>query len=257
MSDKVCFFICPLGEAGSEQRERSDQVEEYIIKPIAHGFGYVVVRADKIGKPGIITSQVIEHLFESSLVIADLAFQNPNVFYELALRHAVRKPFIQLIEDTKRIPFDVSSLRTIQLDHHDLASAERCKSELEKQISEIERNPTLVESPVSHGIEVQSLKSSGKQTDRVMGEILESVSEVSRQMRQLKGLLFPDRPAVMTASNRNSEANANILRGTADPAIAAELMAQWSKMLTSSGISGTNPLSGLAGPGAAAPKKPK
>jgi hypothetical protein len=201
---KICFFIAPIGEDGSESRKRTDQVEAIIIEPIAKKFHYEVIRADKIGKSGMITSQIIQHLFDSNLVIADLAYQNPNVFYELALRHAVRKPFIQLIQENEKIPFDVAGLRTIHLDHHDLTSAERCKVELEKQMNEIEKNPTSVESPVSQAIDVQALKGSGKQAERYMGEVMEMVSELTRQVGQLKERLVPDRSTLFTASNRSS-----------------------------------------------------
>lgn len=94
---KICFVISPIGEEGSETRERSDKVLKYIICDSVEQLGYEVVRADKISEPGIITTQIIEHIIDSDLVIADLTDKNPNVFYELALRHAIRKPLIQMI----------------------------------------------------------------------------------------------------------------------------------------------------------------
>jgi len=51
-----------------------------------------VIRADKISEPGIITTQIIGHIVDAELVIADLTDKNPNVFYELAIRHAIRNP---------------------------------------------------------------------------------------------------------------------------------------------------------------------
>ena len=161
-TEKVCFFIAPIGEEGSENRDQSDQVRDYIVKPVAEKFGYKVIRADEISKSGIITSQVIEYLFESPLVVAYLATGNPNVFYELALRHAVRKPFVQVIDEGQKIPFDVSALRTIQLKYGDYRSLEGCKSELTKQIESLERNPDDVDSPVSQAIDVKALKGSNK-----------------------------------------------------------------------------------------------
>lgn len=82
--DKICFVIAPIGEEGSDIRRRSDQVFKHIIAPAAKDCGYETIRADKISEPGIITSQVILHLVEDALVIADLTGRNPNVFYELA-----------------------------------------------------------------------------------------------------------------------------------------------------------------------------
>jgi hypothetical protein len=62
---------------------------EYIIQPAVKEFGLKVIRADQMSKPGMIGKQVIEHILRSRLVIADLSFHNPNVFYELCLRQRV------------------------------------------------------------------------------------------------------------------------------------------------------------------------
>ncbi len=94
---KVCFAVTPIGEEGSEIRRRSDQVLRYIIEPVMANLDYETVRADRISQPGMITNQVIEHLIDDDLVVADLTGSNPNVFYELAIRHATRKPIVTLI----------------------------------------------------------------------------------------------------------------------------------------------------------------
>ena len=47
-----------------------------------------------------------------------------NVYYELAVRHATRKPVIQLMQKGEPLPFDVAGTRTIIVDHRDLDSAE-------------------------------------------------------------------------------------------------------------------------------------
>jgi hypothetical protein len=54
---------------------------------------------------------------------ADQETRNPNVFYELAIRHATVKPVIQIIHRSEPIPFDVAGNWTIQFDHHDLDSS--------------------------------------------------------------------------------------------------------------------------------------
>ena len=59
---KICFIIAPIGEDESEPRKRSDQILKYVIEPPVSACGYKAVRADKIDKPGIITSQVIQHV---------------------------------------------------------------------------------------------------------------------------------------------------------------------------------------------------
>ena len=96
--EKTCFVISPIGEPDSDTRKRADQILKHVVKPAVGECGYTAVRADEIDKPGIITSQVIQRVVTDPLVIADLTERNPNVFYELAIRHALRKPLVQLIK---------------------------------------------------------------------------------------------------------------------------------------------------------------
>lgn len=72
-----------------------------------------MVRADEIDDEGLITNQIIEHLIEDDLVVADLTGLNPNVFYEVAVRHAARKPIVHLITTGQDIPFDVANMRAV------------------------------------------------------------------------------------------------------------------------------------------------
>ena len=113
---KVCFYVTPIGSSGSEQRQHSDLFLGALVEPAVSQFELTVIRADQIGKAGLITAQVIEHLVKSRLVVADLSFHNPNVFYELALRHAKRLPVVQLIRSSDQIPFDLEQFRTVQID---------------------------------------------------------------------------------------------------------------------------------------------
>ncbi|MEO8613353.1 MAG: hypothetical protein ABI690_36010 [Chloroflexota bacterium] len=117
--DDVCFYITPIGEPGSDQRLHADLFLDHIIRPAlakVEGINLRVVRADTIESSGIITSQIIRHLLQSRLVIADLSFHNPNVFYELAIRHASRLPTVHIIRTTDPIPFDVNQMRTVKVD---------------------------------------------------------------------------------------------------------------------------------------------
>ncbi|MBZ5591370.1 MAG: hypothetical protein LAP39_03975 [Acidobacteriia bacterium] len=116
---KICFYITPIGKEDSEERRHADFLMEYIIKPAVKEFDLTVVRADQMGKPGMIGKQVIEHILKARLVIADLSFHNPNVFYELCLRHATRLPTVQVKREVDNIPFDVNQYRTIPIETRD------------------------------------------------------------------------------------------------------------------------------------------
>jgi hypothetical protein len=77
--------------------------------------GYSTIkRADQMPEPGMITNQIIQQLLTCDLVVADLAGSNANVFYELAIRHAARKPSIHLFLPQQKIPFDLACSNNAQ-----------------------------------------------------------------------------------------------------------------------------------------------
>ena len=57
---------------------------------------------------------MIHKLLTAEIVIADLTGLNPNVFYEIGIRHMAQKPIIHMHETGQKIPFDVSLYRSIQ-----------------------------------------------------------------------------------------------------------------------------------------------
>lgn len=186
---KKCFVICPIGEENSEIRKRSDQIFNYVIKPITEEFGYEAVRAHEISEPGIITRQIIQKIIDAPLVIADLTDRNPNVFYELAIRHVIRKPLVQMIEKGEDIPFDIAATRIISIDRTDLDSVENAKEELKRQIRSVEEDDTKVDNPISVAIELQGLRSSGDPEERLFGAILTKLEEVASNVSKIENYI--------------------------------------------------------------------
>ena len=104
---RECFVISPIGD------ENCDLVLDHIITPAAEALDLKVTRADKIASSGVIPSEIFEKLLKADIVAAVLTGHNPNVFYELAIRHSLKRPFVHLIEKTQPIPFDLESSRAI------------------------------------------------------------------------------------------------------------------------------------------------
>src|SRR2546426_4530469 len=188
---KTCFVVGPIGPADSETRRRSDALLEYIIKKVleAPPFQMVVDRADEIQKPGLITQQVIERVVNADLVVADLTDHNPNVFYELALRHATRKPVVHLILSGQTIPFDISHQRTIYYDTTNLATAEKAKEELRKHAEAVLEGADTGDNPISAGLVVLDLAQSKSTTDQSLARILTEVSDLREGMRLIQRTL--------------------------------------------------------------------
>lgn len=183
---KTCFVIAPIGKEGSDTRIRSDQILNHIIEPAVSALGYDVLRADQISEPGIITTQIIQHIVEDQLVIADLTGRNPNVFYELAIRHAIKQPVVQIIDSSEQIPFDVAATRTIHVDHRDLDSVALTKTEIVKQIHKLEENPTDVDSPISIALELQLLRRSDDPLEKRYAEIIFMLQELRKNIEEIR-----------------------------------------------------------------------
>lgn len=150
---KICFYITPIGADDSVERKHADLFMASLVQPALDELGLTVVRADHIGDPGMITSQVLEYLKKSRLAIADLSYLNPNVFYEVALRHALRLPVVQLIRKADRLPFDVNQARTLTFDTTDIYSLvpklQTYRSEIATQARKALDDPESVGNPVS------------------------------------------------------------------------------------------------------------
>lgn len=175
--DQVCFVIAPIGDSGSDIRKRSDQVLRHVIRPAAKSCGFQAIRADEISEPGIITTQVLQHIVDDPMVVADLTGQNPNVFYELAVRHSLRRPYVQIIQRGERIPFDVAGVRTIEVDHRDLDSVESAKQEMQKQM-EASAGGAEIESPISVAADLDRLRKSENPEERQLADVLAAISDL-------------------------------------------------------------------------------
>lgn len=75
---------------------------------------FEVFRADEAFIAGNIRADMFQELLLSDLVVADLSIDNPNVWYELGVRHALRsRGVIQIMCRGEKTPFDVYTDRSL------------------------------------------------------------------------------------------------------------------------------------------------
>ncbi|WP_410513454.1 hypothetical protein PaeBR_03060 [Paenibacillus sp. BR2-3] len=176
-----CFIVTPIGDELSDIRRASEGVIDSIIIPVLTELGYSsenIKVAHRISKSGSITKQVIQRILEDELVIANLTHLNPNVMYELAIRHAARKPVIQICEIGTKLPFDVIEERTIFYTN-DLSGVSKFKEELSGMVSALDDTDEITDNPIYriiNGILIQ--ESAINDTQKYIAKKLDSLEEL-------------------------------------------------------------------------------
>jgi hypothetical protein len=151
---RKCFVISPFGQPDSAIRKWSDIIYAHIIQPVTKEKGYSAFRTLDQPRPGEITGKIAQEIAKADLVIVDLTGLNPNVMYELALRHSTGKPFIHLSEDPSNIPFDILQMNAIKIGS-DVAVVENAKAALREQINAIETCEVDCSTPASRYFSAQ------------------------------------------------------------------------------------------------------
>jgi O-acetyl-ADP-ribose deacetylase (regulator of RNase III) len=129
---RTCFVIMPFRIKKDLARKDEidfDKVYREIIKPSVEGLkdrGIRIncVRSDEIELAGLIHERMIAHIAEADVAVVDITTDNPNVFYELGIRHALRDRVTVLMRRKgKPNPFNVGGMTTIEYDLDEQSAA--------------------------------------------------------------------------------------------------------------------------------------
>lgn len=110
------FVAMPFGKKTGHDGKPIDFNAVYndLLKPAIETAGFTVFRVDEEQAAGDIKTDMFQELLIADLVVADLTLDNPNVWYELGIRHALRARGILVVQGaTDKQPFGIDTYHSL------------------------------------------------------------------------------------------------------------------------------------------------
>lgn len=181
----ICFVVSPIGAPDSTARKRSNGYLREVIRPVAESMRYSVERADHDKAPGMVTEAIVEKLVSADLVVADLHEHNPNVMYEVAIRHATGRPIVQMIPHGESLPFDIGGLNTIFYDPS-VDGLHRWRDDLRAAIDAAGDGRSGGDNPVARASLFRALRESTLDKDQILSTLVDSVEQLRTEVRSAR-----------------------------------------------------------------------
>jgi len=143
----LCFVLMPFGRKmdAAGRVTDFDAVYRKLIAPAVQQAGLEPIRADEEKIGGTIHKPMFERLMLCHYAVADITGANPNVFYELGIRHALRpRSTVILFREGTVLPFDIVLVRGISYKTDDAGEpveAEAAIGAMVKQLAAARENP--------------------------------------------------------------------------------------------------------------------
>jgi len=179
---KKCFVVMPFSKTESCTEDQWTEIFEEVIKPSVEesGFGYQCIRSDVV--PGAIIDHIIDNLNNSEIVIADLTDRNPNVFYELGVRHALKQGTILITQDFSHVPSDIRHYGVVEYNTTP-KGVKTFKKKIKKHIEQIESDTSIVDNPVTNYLRRSNIQiiTNKKIQDIVEEKTTSKIADVKKQ----------------------------------------------------------------------------
>lgn len=171
---KKCFVIMPFGTKDVLDNKGNvvdtvdfNKVYEELIKKAVEEIGLKCERCDEIAESGAIPKKMFRGIFEADVAVVDITSLNPNVFYELGVRHALHKYVTVVIQkQTDQIlPFNI---RQLGVTYYEIAAEDQ-----------IEKARKAIQVLIQNGLDKQN-------TDSIVHDALNDEVKVERKPRTIR-----------------------------------------------------------------------
>jgi tetratricopeptide (TPR) repeat protein len=159
---KTCFVIMPFGTKPVGKRKVNfDRIYDKIFKPaiaavaLPEGGKLKPSRTDKDFFAGDIGQEMFQYLNDSRFALVDITGLNPNVMYEIGVRHAVRESGTAVFrQGDATIPFDINRIKAFPYSYRPESNAAEARALIRRVLrASLEQN--ALDSPVQIALKAQ------------------------------------------------------------------------------------------------------
>lgn len=181
-SKGICFVVMPFGRTTDEKSHFRGWYKQ-VIKSTIIDCGYEPFLSADHEAPNAIDDEIRKHLAFDAMVVADLGGMtpkdspNPNVMYELGIRHAFGLPVVIMAWEEQELPFDINKQRTI-MTQRGMDDIDSTKTKLQSYIEKAEDNeyynPMIA---VERHAKIESA-TQNLEKDSILGNLVDEVREL-------------------------------------------------------------------------------
>jgi O-acetyl-ADP-ribose deacetylase (regulator of RNase III) len=186
---KKCFVIMPFGEKKDSDGNsiNFDKIYTDFIKGAVTELGIECIRCDEIAETGWIHLKMFKHIFEADVAVVDITSLNPNVFYELGIRHALNKHVTVLIRKVGTYtPFNIQGFQMLEYNPDSTESIVSCKARIGEFILNGLASHT-VDSPVHEVLDTLKVEIKPKKLSKKETYLYQLVNVPGKQIGMITG----------------------------------------------------------------------
>jgi len=155
---KDAFVIMPFSGTATCTESQWTEIYDNVFRPAFEGCGYSCERA--MPMTGSLAASIIDRLRCARIVLADLTDRNPNVFYELGIRHCLKKGTILAAQGAHHIPSDLTGYWFVDYATSP-GAVTRFKAEIKRLATMIDAEPEKSDNPVPDYLDKEHINIQG------------------------------------------------------------------------------------------------
>ena len=141
MAEEYCFMIQPFDGGKFDKRY------EDVFKPAIEAAGLISYRVDNDDLVTVPIDTIEEKIKASTICVADITMDNPNVWYEVGFALASNKTTILICSDerTDDFPFDIRQRKILQYKTESKSDFDELRNKLSNRISKLKNSVSITQ----------------------------------------------------------------------------------------------------------------